>query len=95
MSGGGASARAVLVVARRDPLEAMRVAAGITVFGHRTELVFAHGPLEVVPAMQELVELLDLAEISPRTLHDDDEVPGISDDEFHELVASVDFVINV
>lgn len=90
-----ASARSVLVVARRDPLEAMRVAAGITVFGHHAELVFAHGPLEVVPAMEELAELLDLAEISPRSLHDDDEVPGISDDDFHALVESVDFVINV
>ena len=84
------------MVARRDPLEAMRVAAGITVFGHRAELVFAHGPLEVVPAMEELAELLDLAEISPRSLHDgDDEVPGISDGDFHALVESVDFVINV
>ena len=90
-----AAARSVLVVARRDPLEAMRVAAGITVFGHRAELVFAHGPLEVVPAMEELAELLDLAEISPRSLHDDDEVPGISDGDFHALVESVDFVINV
>ena len=87
--------RSVLVVARRDPLEAMRVAAGITVFGHRAELVFAHGPLEVVPAMEDLAELLDLADISPRSLHDDEEVPGISDDDFHALVGSVDFVINV
>ena len=90
-----AASKSVLVVARRDPLEAMRVAAGITVFGHRAELVFAHGPLEVVPAVEEIAELLDLAEISPRSLHDDDEVPGISDDDFHALVESVDFVINV
>ena len=90
-----ASARSVLVVARRDPLEAMRVAAGITVFGHHAELVFAHGPLEVVPAMEELAELLDLADISPKSLHAGDEVPGISDDDFHALVESVDFVINV
>ncbi len=87
--------RSVLVVARRDPLEAMRVAAGITVFGHRAELVFAHGPLEVVPGVEELAELLDLAGISPRSLHDDDEVPGISDDDFHALLESADFVINV
>ena len=91
----GTGTRSVLVVARRDPLEAMRVAAGITVFGHRAELVFAHGPLDVVPEMEELAELLDLADVSPQSLHDDDEVPGISDDDFHHLVASVDFVINV
>ena len=64
-------------------------------FGHRTELVFAHGPLEVVPAMEALAELLDLAEISPRSLYDDDEAPRISDADFHALVESVDFVINV
>jgi len=87
--------KSVLVVARRDPLEAMRVAAGITVFGHQAELVFAHGPLEVVPAMEELAELLDLAGISPRSLHDDEEVPGISDGDFHALVEAMDFVINV
>jgi len=87
--------RSVLVIARRDPLEAMRVAAGITIFGHHAELVFAHGPLEVVPAVEALAELLDLADISPRSLHDDDEVPGISDGDFHALIASVDFVINV
>ena len=45
----GIAAKSVLVVARRDPLEAMRVAAGITVFGHDVALVFAHGRLEVVP----------------------------------------------
>ena len=91
----GTGTKSVLVVARRDPMEAMRVAAGITVFGHRAELVFAHGPLDVVPEMEELAELLELADVSPQSLHDDDEVPGISDSDFHCLVESVDFVINV
>ena len=91
----GVAAKSVLVVARRDPLEAMRVAAGITVFGHEVALVFAHGRLEVVPEMEPFAELIELAEISPKSLHDDPEVPGISEREFHRLVEASEFVINV
>ena len=91
----GIAAKSVLVIARRDPLEAMRVAAGITVFGHEVALVFAHGRLEVVPEMEQLAELIELAEISPKSLVDDPEVPGISDREFHRLVEESEFVINV
>ena len=91
----GVAAKSVLVIARRDPLEAMRVAAGITVFGHEVALVFAHGRLEVVPEMEQFAELIELAEISPKSLYDDPEVPGISDREFHRLVEESEFVINV
>ena len=87
--------KSILVVARRDPLEAMRVAAGITIFGHAVELVFAHGPLEVGPEVEPLAELIDMADISPRSLHEDPQVPGISDDRFHRLVEGADAVINV
>ena len=91
----GIAAKSVLVIARRDPLEAMRVAAGITVFGHQVELVFAHGRLEVVPEMEQFAELIELAEISPKSLYDDPEAPSISDDHFYQLVEDAEFVINV
>ena len=91
----GTATKSILVLARRDPLEAMRTAAGITIFGHRVELVFAHGPLQVAPGMEELAELVELADISPRSLYDDPEVPRISDHEFDRLVEAAQFVINV
>lgn len=91
----GIVAKSVLVIARRDPLEAMRVAAGITVFGHQVALVFAHGRLEVVPEMEQFAELIELAEISPKSLYDDPEVPSISNDDFYRIVEAADFVINV
>ncbi|MGI9304472.1 MAG: hypothetical protein ACR2RB_17465 [Gammaproteobacteria bacterium] len=87
--------KSVLVLARRDFLEAMRVAAGITVFGHHVALVFAQGVLEVNSEMEEFAELLELADIEPRSLYDDPEVPGISERDFTRLVEQSDFVINV
>ena len=91
----GIAAKSVLVIARRDPLEAMRVAAGITVFGHDVALVFAHGPLEIVHEMEEFAELIELAEIVPKSLHDDPEVPRITGDDLCRLLERAEFVINV
>ena len=87
--------RSVLVVVRRDPLEGMRVAAGITVFGHSVSLVFAHGQLEITEDLQDLAELLDLADIVPKSLCEDPEVETLSSEEFATLVNETEFVINV
>lgn len=88
-------AKSVLVLARRDPLEAMRVAAGITIFGHRVSLVFAHGLLEITPEVERSAELVELADVEPRSLHDDPEVARISEREFDRLIEASDVVINV
>ena len=69
----------VLVIARRDPLEAIRVAAGVTVYGHTVSLVFAHGVIELNEAMEAQAELLELAEIEPLSLFDDPEVDKIAE----------------
>lgn len=87
--------KSVLVLARRDPLEAMRVAAGITIFGHRVSLIFAHGVLAITPEIEQSAELVELADIEPRSLHDDPEVPGVSRHEFDRLIEEADVVINV
>ena len=57
--------RAILVLARRDHLEAMRVAAGLTIFGHRVRLVFMDRPVTGEVATSEQAELLELAGIEP------------------------------
>ncbi|MCT8970925.1 hypothetical protein [Microbaculum marinisediminis] len=57
----------ILVLGRRDHTEAMRVAAGLTIFGHDVRLVFMTGPVEETEANAEQTELLELAEIVPET----------------------------
>ena len=55
------------MLARRDHGEAMRVAAGLTIFGHAVQLVFMTGPVAETQANAELAELLQLSEITPET----------------------------
>jgi len=57
----------ILVLARNNPTEAMRVAAGLTIFGHKIELVFMNRVLTEAEAEGEQGELLELCEIEPRT----------------------------
>jgi hypothetical protein len=57
----------ILVLGRRDHTEAMRVAAGLTIFGHDVRLVFMTHPVEETEANAEQAELLELAEIVPET----------------------------
>lgn len=52
----------VLVVAASDAEEAMRVAAGLTIFGHKVEFLFTEA-VDVTALFQERAELLDLADI--------------------------------
>ena len=59
--------KSILVLGRRDHGEAMRVAAGLTIFGHAVRLVFMTEPLAETEANAELAELLELSEITPET----------------------------
>ena len=61
------SEKNLLVLARRDHTEAMRVAAGLTIFGHRVSLVFMTGPVAETPGNSANAELLELAGIEPQT----------------------------
>lgn len=57
----------LLVLARNEPVEAMRVAAGLTIVGHQVDLVFMHRTLTAEEAGSEHGELLELCDISPMT----------------------------
>jgi len=57
----------ILVLARNNPTEAMRVAAGLTIFGHQINLVFMNRELTEKEAESEQGELLELCEIVPQT----------------------------
>jgi hypothetical protein len=57
----------LLVLARGDHAEAMRVAAGMTIFGHTVRLVFMDRPVEENAANAANAELLELTGIEPQT----------------------------
>jgi len=59
--------KSILVLARRDHTEAMRVAAGLTIFGHAVRLVFMAEPVADTEANAEQAELLELSDIAPET----------------------------
>ena len=61
------SERKLLVLARRDHAEAMRVAAGLTIFGHAVSLVFLDRPVADTAENAANAELLELTGIEPQT----------------------------
>lgn len=57
----------VLVLARAQHGEAMRVASGLTIAGQKVRLVFMTGPVEQTEENASYAELLELADIVPET----------------------------
>jgi len=89
------SEKNVVVLARHNPVEAMRVAAGLTIFDHKVTVVITEGPLEITDAVVEQAELLSLSEVDVHSLCDDPEVPRIDDIDFCELISESDFVATI
>ena len=89
--------KSLLVLARRDHTEAMRVAAGLTIFGHAVKLVFMTEPVAQTEANAEQVELLELADIDPQTTVPEmaEELDFLDADELADAMQSADAVINV
>lgn len=59
--------KSILVLGRRDHTEAMRVAAGLTILGHKVRLVFMTGPVAETQENAAQAELLELSNIAPET----------------------------
>ena len=59
--------KSILVLARRDHGEAMRVASGLTIAGHEVRLVFMTGPVAETEENAAHAELLELSDIVPET----------------------------
>ena len=57
----------ILVLGRRDHGEAMRVAAGLTIFGHKVRLVFMTAPVAETEENAARAELLELSDVAPET----------------------------
>ena len=87
----------VLVLARRDHIEAMRVAAGMTIFGHEIRLVFMDRPVSEEVAASEHAELLELSDIVPETTVPSmaGMLPVLDAGQLSEAIVEADAVVNL
>lgn len=85
----------ILVLAQRDHAEAMRVSAGLTIFGHGVDLIFTDSIVEESEENLAQAELLELTEIEPLTLIDDPNIERIKTSEFIDYFNQADHVINL
>jgi len=87
----------IVVLARRDHTEAMRVAAGLTIFGHNLRLIFMDRPVSQEAAQSEYAELLELADIMPETTVAEmaDHLPLLDAKKLVEAIGNADGVINI
>ncbi len=85
----------VLVLGRRDHAEAMRVAAGLTIFGHMVRLIFMDRPVKENAENLEQAELLELADIVPETTVEGQDLAHLTSSELALAMIECDAVINV
>lgn len=86
--------KSILVLGRRDPTEAMRVAAGLTIFGHTLSVVFLV-PVPATPENAEMAELLEFADIETKTTVPDQTLPHIGADALAAAIRGADDIINI
>lgn len=91
------SEKKLLVLARHDHAEAMRVAAGLTIFGHQVGLVFMTGPVADTPENAANVELLELTGIAPQTTVAAmaDDLPLLDAAALAQAMSSADIVLSI
>jgi len=84
----------ILVLARRDASEAMRVAAGLTIRNNAVDFVFMIEPTRTSTGKIENFDMLQLAEILPRSL-----IKSIPDtvpcDNLADLIQQADRVVSL
>lgn len=85
----------ILVLAQRDHAEAMRVSAGLTIFGHEVNLIFIDRIVEESEENLAQAELLELTEIEPQSLIDDPNIDRIQASKFAEYFDKADHVISL
>ncbi len=85
----------IVLLGRRDHAEAMRVAAGLTIFGHQVQLVFMDHEVEDNEENRAQVELLELSDISPLTTVPGTDLPLLDVGQLAEMLVNADAVLNV
>ena len=87
--------RQILVLAYRDHAEAMRVSAGLTIFGHTVNLIFMDRIVEENDENMAQAELLELSEIEPVSMVADPNVDRIDYTKLNAYLSEADHVINL
>jgi hypothetical protein len=72
----------------------MRVAAGLTIFGHMPSVVFLV-PVPDTPENAEMAELLEFSDVESKTTVPDQSLPHIGADALAAAVLAADEVINI
>lgn len=86
--------KSILVLGRRSHAEAMRVAAGLTIFGHRVRLVFMHTQVADTPENAQQLELLQLADIAPESTVAGEELPRLDSGGLASALLAADAVLS-
>lgn len=87
----------ILVLARRDHTEAMRVAAGLTIFGHEVRLVFMTEPVAETDENAAQAELVELSDIAPETTVSEmaEDLPFLDAAALGAAIAAADRVVSI
>jgi hypothetical protein len=91
------SEKSILVLARRDHAEAMRVAAGLTILGHHLSLVFMTRAVEENEENAANAELLEMTGIDPHTTVAAmaDDLPLLDSASLGERMGAADIVLSL
>ena len=89
-----ARAKSILILGRSDLNEAMRVAAGLTIFNHQPTVIFLL-PVPKTPENAEMAELLEFSDVESKTTVADDAYPHVGPDALASAILMADEVINI
>ena len=89
--------RKITVLGRDNHSEAMRVAAGLTIYGHEVRIVFMNEPVSETEENTKQSELLELADIIPETTISEmaDDLPFLDSAALAQVIIESDHIINV
>lgn len=87
--------KTITVLAMNDHAEAMRVASGLTIFGHHVNCIFTDRQIEENQENIENAELLEMCEITPYSLLEDPNIEKISNEDFLKIIDSSHEVMSI
>ena len=87
----------ISVLGRDNHAEAMRVAAGLTIYGHEVRIVFMNEPVAETEENAKQSELLELADIIPETTISEmaDDLPFLNSTALAQVIDESDHIINI
>jgi len=89
--------RKITVLGRKNHAEAMRVAAGLTIYGHEVRLIIMNEKVAENDENSKMAELLELAEIVPETTVSemDDDLKYLDSIELSKVLIESEQIINI